>query len=151
MIIEGKDGETHINIYSKGLTELGRWLTNFSHTPIEIDGILFGSVESYFYYLLTNDVSIAPLYGYQAKSRGKEIIKGGEKQIDIELIKKAIDIKLKTYPDKMKELAESSLPLCHYYEYGVGTDKKRIDAGYEWITEHFELRKKQLKQYYGIL
>lgn len=28
-----EDGVTHINIYSKGKTELGRWLTNFSYSP----------------------------------------------------------------------------------------------------------------------
>jgi len=30
-MIEGIDGETHINIYSKGKTEIGRWLSNFSY------------------------------------------------------------------------------------------------------------------------
>ena len=31
-------------------------------------------------------------------------------------IKKAIDIKLKTYLDKAREFSKTDLPLCHYYE-----------------------------------
>ena len=45
------DGITHINVYSKGKTTLGRWLTNFAHTPIDtIDGH-FESIEGYWYWL----------------------------------------------------------------------------------------------------
>jgi hypothetical protein len=28
-----EDGVTHINVYSRGNTELGRLLSNFAHTP----------------------------------------------------------------------------------------------------------------------
>lgn len=36
MINPLEDGITHINVYSKGATELGRLLTNFAHTPLHI-------------------------------------------------------------------------------------------------------------------
>jgi len=148
-IPEGEDGVTHINIYSKGKTFLGRWLTNFAHTEFEYKAIKFASLEAFWYWSLCNDPSLCKLYGHQAKIAGKEILKQkGIPQyfINEELIKEAIDIKLKTYPEKMRELAESTLKFTHYYEYG----DKRVEAGYEWVTEHFELRRKQLKEYYNI-
>ena len=32
MYKQTEDGYNHINVYSKGKTELGRWLSNFAHT-----------------------------------------------------------------------------------------------------------------------
>jgi hypothetical protein len=29
------DGKTHINVYSKGLTELGQFLSNFAEAPAQ--------------------------------------------------------------------------------------------------------------------
>ena len=31
-----KDGIDHINIYSKGKTELGKYLSNFTYAPIKL-------------------------------------------------------------------------------------------------------------------
>jgi len=47
------DGLSHINIYSKGMTELGRLLSNFANTPVNTpqDG-KFTSIEGYWYWLL---------------------------------------------------------------------------------------------------
>lgn len=46
------DGVTHINIYSKGKTQLGRVASNFAYFPFEIpnDG-RFSSVEGYWHWL----------------------------------------------------------------------------------------------------
>lgn len=137
------DGETHINIYSKGKTEIGRWLSNFSLCPIETDHGWFKSIEGYWYWQTTLNDHLRELHGFAAKKLGKE----SEKVVEIpeeefkNRIKKAIDLKLKTRP---KDVADINLPLQHYYEYGG----KRVEAGYEWITEHIELRIKQLKEYY---
>ena len=50
-IIPTEDGITHINIYSKGQTELGKMLSNFAKFPIQtVDGN-FMSVEGYWYFL----------------------------------------------------------------------------------------------------
>lgn len=153
MIPEGKDGIDFINIYSKGATLLGKWMTNFAYSPfiIDIDGEhhQFSSVEGLWYWLLTVDDSLKNCYGYEAKNRGKEILK--QKQAiqppnREEIVKKAIDEKIKNNPEKMRELAESVLPFTHFYEYGA----KRIDVKHEWITLHWEERRKQLKKYYGI-
>lgn len=151
MIIDGEDGVTHINIYSKGRTVIGRWLSNFTYEPIKIeDDGYFPSIESYWYFLKSDrDERFHKVSGFNAKNLYRTMY---DIDIDIELdtifiqkIKHALDLKLKVNRIKMEEFGKSHLPFCHYYVYG---DKRR-DAGYEWIIEHFELRRKQLKEYYG--
>ena len=68
---EGLDGEDHINIYSKGKTEIGRWLSNFSHTEIITEDGKFSSIEGYWYWLTTKDERLRTLIGWAAKDLGK--------------------------------------------------------------------------------
>src|ERR1041384_4927148 len=46
------DGLTHLNVYSKAKTLLGRLLSNFANTPVDlgVDGC-FKSIEGYWYWL----------------------------------------------------------------------------------------------------
>ena len=74
------DGITHINIYSKARTELGKWLSNFSYSPIKIENELFNSIEAYFYWLICKDDRLKLLYGYNAKKLGKEILKSIDRE-----------------------------------------------------------------------
>ena len=142
MIPEGIDGIDHINIYSKGKTKLGRWLTNFSYSPISIpDFGDFNSIEAFWYYLGCEDDSLRPLSGWQAKQKGRQIKQTIERNNFEELIKAAIDIKLKSNIPLLLEFKQSTLPLFHYYEYG----DKRVDAGYEWILDHISDRRQLLK------
>ncbi len=145
MLPKGIDGVDFINVYSKGKTELGRWLSNFAHTPIDIpEHGHFESIEGYWYWLGCEDDSLRSLYGWQAKSQGRKCTNGIDdaKRADFQdLIKKAIDIKLKSNFQMMLVFAASELPLVHFYEYG----DKRIDAGYKWITCHLEHRRSLLK------
>lgn len=147
MIGEGEDGFDHINIYSKGKTELGRWMSNFTYAPIEVPHGKFTSIEGYWYFLKTGDERFKHLHGYKAKALGdslpdKAIWPANEFQF---LICQAIDQKLRNGGIWLRHFSESILPFCHYYEYGG----KRVDAGYEWIIEHFEDRRRLLKEHYG--
>lgn len=143
MIIDGEDGVTHINVYSKGKTKLGRRLSNFAEEPFSIDGNIFRSVEGYWYWLLTGKEELKKLSGFAAKQFGKKFCtEPVELSANFKLnIQRATDEKLKANLSLLNLLAESELPFCHYYEYGC----KRIDAGYEWIIDHIEARRKQLK------
>jgi len=52
MLDSKMDGVTHINIYSKGKTKLGRLLTNFAHTPFtHAEYGQFASVEGFWYWI----------------------------------------------------------------------------------------------------
>lgn len=44
--LKENDGIDHINIYSKGKTELGCLLSNFAFSPFTINNDTFPSVES---------------------------------------------------------------------------------------------------------
>lgn len=143
------DGKTHINIYSKGLTELGRFLSNFAYAPITLPEGVFASIEGYWYYLgLGDDVperkALMSLYGVQAKLRGREL---GSLDWPVEVpnfkakILDAIRIKLQTYPSMLKALKENNLPLTHYYVYGNKLVK--VPAA-DWIVEAIEKMKVEL-------
>jgi hypothetical protein len=71
-----EDGIDHINIYSKGKTELGRWLSNFSECAIKhpFDGY-FNSVEAYWYYDITGNEDLRLTSGFEAKQLGRNTIK----------------------------------------------------------------------------
>lgn len=140
-----QDGVDHINVYSNGVTELGRWLSNFAHTPFDLpDDGPFGSVEGYWYWLGTRDDRLRVLHGFAAKKLGRQL----RSDHDVESvpdfadkIRRAIDAKLKSDRRKLRCFAESMLPLRHYYVFGG----VRKEAGYGWIIEHLEARRRLLK------
>lgn len=141
------DGETHINIYSRGATEIGRWLSNFSYSPIETEDGNFNSVEGYWYWIQTHNDSLRSLHGFSAKKIGKEseIIVTISQEEFKKKIRKAIDLKLKTKPQWVAR--EVNLPLEHYYDYG---GKIVYKEEHNWIVEHIEARVKQLREHYKI-
>ncbi len=120
-----EDGLTHINVYSKGRTELGRWLSNFAYAPFNhpSDGY-FASVEAYWYWLSTSHPQrdeLRSLHGYAAKQRGRAL-RGADwpKLPDFEWrIKFVIWLKCCTYPQMLNALQASTLPFSHYYVYGT--------------------------------
>ena len=128
------DGITHINVYSKAQTELGRWMSNFAHTPFTInDHGTFASVEGYWYWLGCRDDQLRTCYGFQAKKLGRELprtvhLPDAEFQHHIAL---ALEIKAKAEPRMLAMLKKSTLPFAHYYVFANGVK----DAGYKWILE----------------
>lgn len=141
MIDPTKDGIDHINIYSKAKTELGRFLTNFAHTPIDNKFGHFESIEGLWYWLGTRNDKLRNLYGFLAKKLGREsetitLLPTEEFK---SIIKEAIKQKLDNNPIMKTKFIESSLPFKHYYAYGT----KVVNAGFDWIPEYFEeLRRK---------
>lgn len=148
MIFEGKldpdeDGVTHLNVYSKAKTKLGRFLSNFAHTPIDTEDGRFASIEAYWYWLRTGDESLRPLYGFEAKRVGRKCKMRSEKVLWVdfqEKIRKAIDAKLKAYPGALRDLRNTDLPLAHYYVFGGGQVR---DAGHKWILEHIDSKREE--------
>lgn len=133
------DGITHINIYSKGNTKLGRFLTHFARTPFQhpVYGN-FESVEGLWYFLKTGmkDNYLKSLFGYAAKEHGKKLAVVPLENFD-QLINEANRIKLDTYPEIRKAIKESSIPFTHYYVFGdFNWDKgKRLWAENSVIRE----------------
>jgi len=131
------DGIDHINIYSKGQTELGQLLSNFAHVPMNINEHgHFESVEGYWYWLGCRNDRLRLLYGYKAKELGKTL----KQKISLnpeefkKYIRRAINTKIVNSPTIKKQFICSVLPFDHYYVY----DGIAKDAGFKWIIEHLE-------------
>ena len=136
------DGITHINVYSRGKTRLGRFLSNFANAPFDHpeDGY-FKSVEAYWYWLSTGNDTLRKTYGHQAKKLGRFL--GGKDWMDDKdfkrKIKEAIHLKLKNHPEMFKELRDSTLPLTHYYFYGTPPETKVVvPKEGKWIIDFIE-------------
>jgi len=115
------DGVDHINIYSRGRTELGRVLSNFSRSPFEHPQYgRFMSVEAFWYYIKTGCIhykELAHLYGPKVKSVGRkfEVVGHPDFEFQVEL---ALWCKVMQNPHVKELLQASTLPLTHYYYYG---------------------------------
>lgn len=142
-----KDGIDHINIYSKGKTELGRYLSNFTYSPFEhpIYGN-FKSIEGFWYYNLTGDEKLRELYGYEAKKHGQNQCKyviNGEWGVDRTQVKLAIIAKLtQSNPEMLEEFIYSDLPFKHYYNFG-GKIIEPKEA--QWLVNFFINLREQLQ------
>jgi len=128
-IDHNQDGVSHINVYSKGRTELGRLLSNFAHTPFvhPVHG-RFASVEGYWYWLSCKEDILKELHGYRAKKVGREL--GGEDYQDGAAFKMNIctdiNCKIEQNPNISRMLEEIDLPLVHYFIYGSGYNPKIV-------------------------
>jgi predicted NAD-dependent protein-ADP-ribosyltransferase YbiA (DUF1768 family) len=60
-----------LNIWSRSDEEIGRLMSHFAHTPFDLDGVRFGSVEAFYTWLLVDDAAakaaVAPLSGPRTK------------------------------------------------------------------------------------
>jgi len=132
------DGRTHINIFSKGNTELGRWMSNFAKQTMTCpEHGTFDSMEGFWYWLKTGKQhdDLRYLHGALAKQLGRtfEPVYFDPDEFNRQILL-MINKKIRGNPKMRMQLANSTLPFTHYYVYN-GTIKQ---AGYEWITEHWE-------------
>lgn len=128
------DGITHINVYSKGKTDLGRFLSNFAYSPIStVDGN-FNSIEGYWYWLSNQDDIMRGLYGFNAKEIGRSLPRTftlSETEFQ-QKICEACWIKIHSNQSMLVQLASSTLSFTHYYVFNNGFVK---DAGYGWLVD----------------
>lgn len=144
-----QDGVDHINIYSKGETELGKYLSNFAYTPfIHPFHGKFNSIEGYWYWDLTGADNLRNLYDYKAKEVGRFMLKEintyprSEWKVSKQSVKLAILCKLtQNEPQMLRQFIESSLPFRHYYNY---SGKIVEPEQGKWIIEFFEDLRKML-------
>jgi len=142
------DGIDHINIYSRGVTKLGRALSNFARSPfIHSEYGEFESMEGFWYWIATNkkhDI-LRSLYGYQAKKVGMSF-----KRVEIEgfdsMMIEAIKMKIDQNKALRQAVYNSTLPFTHYYHYGDMNNCKviRTKSG-DWLAEVLEGIRKELK------
>lgn len=140
------DGYDHINVYSRGATKLGRFLSNFAQCDLETEDGKFNSVEGYWYWLGTEHPDkdkLRQLHGFEAKKVGREL-RGQDWVGGIEFQTKILTaIKYKVDQNyEMKVLLKcNKLPLAHYY---VTRGKVIPVVNGQWILDGIEGIKKQL-------
>ena len=148
------DGIDHINIYSKGKTELGRLLTNLAPVSfIHTEYGYFECMEAFWHWYLTGmkHDEIKRLNGFQAKKQGQKFrndredvggLTGNQKK---ELLF-AIQCKLNQNIYILTLMKNSELPFAHYYFYGNEDNPKIVQLPqYHWQIEYFEKVRNYLK------
>lgn len=121
MIDPEQDGVSHINIYSKGKTDLGRLLTNFAKTPFEHPRYgHFKSMEGYWYWIKSGKTrdQMRRFYGFYAKDIGRSLPVVHNPNFKEDILE-GIRAKLESSPELQTLLISSGdMPLVHYYNYG---------------------------------
>lgn len=115
-----EDGKQHLNVYSKGSTDLGRWLSNFTHSPfIHPEHGRFESMEGFWFWISTGMIhhNLKAVWGYKAKQEGKVYPKKPNPKFK-ELIKSALKCKISQNKEYKEKFINSKLPFEHYYYYG---------------------------------
>lgn len=136
------DGTTHLNVYSRASSRLGRALSNFSNLSFihPIHGP-FESVEGYWYYASTGfqHDDLRHVSGVQAKQLGRSYPKVMIDELTFQHhIRVALDARFAAHPWLRVELARSTLPLTHYYYWGNINNPKVVTPSVHWIIEHLE-------------
>jgi hypothetical protein len=141
------DGVTHINVYSKGKTALGRALSIGAYSPFNhpVYG-RFDSIQGFWYWLAlgqTNDRlrsfhSLSRPEDFKMSQTETNILREVRKLSLFEAeVKKAILCKIEQTPSLSDALKDSKLPLTHYT---VWTDGDRVLAtypkDYDWVHEY---------------
>lgn len=123
------DGLTHINVYSKAKTPLGKRLSHFSTYPFEhpTDG-RFDTMEGYWMWLDSGCVhdEFRSMSGFNAKFHGRTVKRERKEGFKKKVIV-ANCVKLVTHPTILEEFLQSTLPLVHYYI-------KRNRAGQPYVS-----------------
>ena len=149
MIDPKDDGVYHINVYSKGATEIGRFLSNFADCNVATENGNFRTVEGYWYWLsVENKILREKLRltnGWESKTLGRKL--RGKDWVDTpdfqEKILRAITTKVLSRPDMAQLMKESSLPFYHYYLYN---DKVIAPNDGLWILTFLEHLRNELKE-----
>lgn len=137
-----EDGYGHINVYSKGRTEIGRLLSNFAKTPfVHPEDGEFDSVEGYWYWLGSRDNVLRRLSGSGAKVYGRRV-QSSECLLPFEEFKRkvilALDAKLDQNPKILELLKKTNADLVHYYVFNGAVVEP---AEHKWIIQHLEMRR----------
>jgi hypothetical protein len=153
------DGHTHINIYSKGRTELGKLLSNFSRTTFHHNWYgTFNSVEAFWHWRKLYG-SEAPddeldqlklLEGHDALRvgrllRGKYQAHPKAEETFQEDVLNVITAKILGKRKLKRLLRLSTLPFQHYYWYGNIHSAKVTNGHCEWMVAHIESIRAGLK------
>jgi hypothetical protein len=140
-----EDGITHINIYSKAQTPLGRALSNWTPCTIETSIGQFRSIEGLIFFLGSFDDRLREVVGFEAKQLGEELDRGIRLPEDVfkKIVKEGMASKINHLtPEFRKQFKYSKLPFTHYYTYG---NKVINIPKWQWQVEEWENLRQRLQ------
>lgn len=141
------DGVDHINIYSRGKTELGRLLTHFAHMPFTHPYFgPFASMEGLWYFIRNggNDESLRYLSGIRAKNLGRQSNPKWYPEFRQDIL--AANYQKIIQHDELRELiVASELPFDHYYLFGPNQIPV-TPRDSKWLVDGFEDIRTALKK-----
>lgn len=140
------DGITHINVYSRGVTTLGRGLSNLSECNIEHPYFgHFRTLEGLWFYMKTSfcEDQFRIIKGVAARELGKKIPSSIYPLFN-KMFKLGMLEKLDRNPQLQNQLLENELPLAHYYQYGGGKKIIPLDR-HQWQLDFWILLRSTLK------
>ncbi len=143
MKLQGQDGIDYINIYSQGLTPLGRSLSNWNGVVSTRFGF-FRSLEGFIFFLGSFDASLRGMGGPEAKKIGPKLDRGIRLPTEVfrELIVEAMYDKIRRDPNLAEALKNNKLPLVHYYNY---LGKKIFAPDWDWQVNEWENIARELR------
>lgn len=142
------DGVKHINIYSRGATELGRALSNFTRTPfMHPEYGYFESMEGFYFYVSTGfkHEDLRDRWGSHAKIAGSQ---RDRIPLDnfIEVVDGGCRAKVRCNGNIGDQIFRSTLPFAHYYVWGENASKRAVvPVKHQWIVDSFEAIRQELK------
>lgn len=147
MLSAEQDGINHINIYSKGKTNLGKRLTNMHHFTFRYDNIEFISVEqAWHFYKFCGYPEIAnkvlqfknsfECLKFARDNKQEDSAEHVQTPIFQQLMKDVIRTRIECDIELQNMLRNSWLPFEHYYVYGDKIQDQRNK--YEWLLDIFE-------------
>ena len=145
------DGVEHINIWAKGATWLGKFLSHRTLCELNLPEGRFLCVSAYWYHLTCKEDSrLNRVHDWETELLATQLSPLPRKQqlpaAELQAkIKKALDAKIKWSDYWQEEFTESELPFLHYYLDAEGNvvDESRK---YRWLLNHLEARRTLLQQ-----
>lgn len=159
MIDPNQDGLEHINIYSRGRTQIGRWLSNFSHSPFTHPHHgWFASMEAYWYWISggrNSDLDhIRPAFGFSAKAIGSKFERVPMEEVDFkDAITEGFLCKVADGGHYQTLLLFNTLPFRHYLVYEATrpeSSAKVVDLSgrHQWQCDRWEQIRSYLRMRY---
>lgn len=132
------DGITHINVYSRAQTELGKAASNFAMTQIvHPEHGIFSCMESYWMWVATGMMhhNLKTMTSGYVKKFAKRFHRVFHDNFDLMMLQ-GLHLKLQQHPAIYTLLMESDpdLPFAHYYVYS-GEQKDMFERSRFWLME----------------
>lgn len=141
-----EDGTQHINIWTKGMTSLGRRLSNLSrHGFLHEDHGWFECLEGYWYWLATGckHEQFKTMNGFEAKQVGSKMPRVEMADFQ-ERFKEGMRLRIEQNDLIRLDLLNSSLPFEHYYVYGADVVRD-MKQRHQWQLDFYNDYRQQLQ------